>query len=381
MDANSLSHATEEIVESDIDFSIPCVVNWEQIELSESFLVSCMFEEAASLSSSIIKQLCNVNCSESTENLEIDDMKESAAMVFIQSYKELGRTQEMLHELKVLFGSVTAIPIQALVTGACLQISEGCASSLRVTLEEFLGKWKYSEGLSCYVLANLETENSCSQKYIRQCSLRTEEYLKVAEFYAVVLHGRILKNAKHAMSWLENADILEEERQGMLRKLHAAASLSEASSSAQQIERKGGLAISGKGFAESGGDGYSGVVEAKPPRHTGNDCGSISGGNHKSLVLLKKPVYALHMWFRKINAKFGYMHLLAAHGKIAIWGSLVFFIYYIFHRKHDIIKRTIVKQALALRKALVDAWQLAFSVHVNPLAAVQPLPAAARGSR
>lgn len=41
--------------------------------------------------------------------------------------------------------------------------------------------------------------------------------------------------------------------------------------------------------------------------------------------------------------------------------------------------RIAIRQATTAKKALVDAWQLAFSVQVNPLAAVQPLPAATRG--
>ena len=41
--------------------------------------------------------------------------------------------------------------------------------------------------------------------------------------------------------------------------------------------------------------------------------------------------------------------------------------------------RIALRQAVSAKKALVDAWQLAFSVQVNPLAAVQPLPAAPRG--
>ena len=44
--------------------------------------------------------------------------------------------------------------------------------------------------------------------------------------------------------------------------------------------------------------------------------------------------------------------------------------------------RIVSRQVSSVRRALIDAWQLAFSVQVNPLAAVQQLPSAAsRGSR
>lgn len=36
---------------------------------------------------------------------------------------------------------------------------------------------------------------------------------------------------------------------------------------------------------------------------------------------------------------------------------------------------------MSMKNALVDLWQLAFSYQVNPLAAVQPLAAAARAGQ
>ncbi|RWW87436.1 hypothetical protein BHE74_00003736 [Ensete ventricosum] len=42
--------------------------------------------------------------------------------------------------------------------------------------------------------------------------------------------------------------------------------------------------------------------------------------------------------------------------------------------------RSVATQAAAVKRALVDAWQLAFSVQVNPLAAIQQLPSAPHGS-
>lgn len=42
--------------------------------------------------------------------------------------------------------------------------------------------------------------------------------------------------------------------------------------------------------------------------------------------------------------------------------------------------RVLKRQALNVKKAVTDLWQLAFSYQVNPLAAVQPLPSAPHGS-
>ena len=43
--------------------------------------------------------------------------------------------------------------------------------------------------------------------------------------------------------------------------------------------------------------------------------------------------------------------------------------------------RMVRTQVTAMKRALVDLWQLAFSYEVNPLAAVQPIAAAANQGR
>ncbi|WMV59456.1 hypothetical protein MTR67_052841 [Solanum verrucosum] len=69
----------------------PSFSTWEEIELSENYLVCCMFQEAAALSFSIIKQLVDKNANTNEHNCELGDMLESAAMILVQSYKALGR--------------------------------------------------------------------------------------------------------------------------------------------------------------------------------------------------------------------------------------------------------------------------------------------------
>lgn len=62
------------------------------IRLTCSFLVCCMFNEAASLASSVLRRLCDKECTgPMMEIIEFNDMLESAGMVFVQSLKELGR--------------------------------------------------------------------------------------------------------------------------------------------------------------------------------------------------------------------------------------------------------------------------------------------------
>lgn len=46
----------------------------------------------------------------------------------------------------------------------------------------------------------------------------------------------------------------------------------------------------------------------------------------------------------------------------------------------NLLNRAVFQQAASLRRAFFDALQLAFSVQMNPLAAVQQVPQAPRGS-
>ncbi|GKD34261.1 protein APEM9, partial [Tanacetum coccineum] len=64
---------------------------WEQIELAESYLVCSMFEQATSSSSCVLKRLRDKeSVDEVVDDTELNDMLESAGMVFVQSLKELG---------------------------------------------------------------------------------------------------------------------------------------------------------------------------------------------------------------------------------------------------------------------------------------------------
>lgn len=58
-----------------------------------SYLVCSMFEDASSSASSVLKRLCDKEHINTVvdDDIELNDMLESAGMVFVQSLKELGR--------------------------------------------------------------------------------------------------------------------------------------------------------------------------------------------------------------------------------------------------------------------------------------------------
>ncbi|GLU10490.1 hypothetical protein SLE2022_272890 [Rubroshorea leprosula] len=83
-------------------------------------------------------------------------MMESSGMVLVQSLKELQRTSRIVDELRAVFASVEAIPVQVPLTGVCFQISEGSTLGVREFLEEFLCKWRNVDEIYLFFLVQKE---------------------------------------------------------------------------------------------------------------------------------------------------------------------------------------------------------------------------------
>ncbi|KAL5744149.1 hypothetical protein ACOSQ2_027265 [Xanthoceras sorbifolium] len=328
---------------------------WKKIDQSESYLVCSMYEEAASLASSILKQMQGDN---NVSNQALYDMMESAGMVLIQSLKELGRSANILNELKLLFDSITDIPVEVLLTGACFQISEGSYFGVREFLEDFFSKWTYV-GERCYVVNGAKKHVDLTEGYDGRV-LELDQYMEVVEVYAVTLLGTVLNDVDLAISWIEKAAIPEEKRQVLLRRLHSLYSLK-----ATNMSQGSSMRL----------DKHTHVSE-RSSKGRNNDYLPV-GEDVKKKATFNSPrqSYPSLLWFRVSNLKFGNVRMVLSSGKISL-GFLIFLTYYILRRKQATLKRIATKQFFWVKKTLVDLWQLAFSYQVNPLAAIQPLPSA-----
>lgn len=335
---------------------------WDQIDRSESYLVSCMYEEAVSSSASVLQQLLKHGFIHTEiEVAEFNDMVESAAMVFVQSLKQLGRTSEILKELKLLFGSVSVMPIQVFLTGVCLQMQEG-PFDVRESLEEFLGMWECVDD-EHYILASTEKNIGNMVGDGSPNLLEVDRYLEVVEVYVVTLLAVLQKDVNLAISWVEKASLPEQKRQELLRRLNSmyaskATSLSQATSLKEQDAHAGSAR----------------VFDDVNLRSSGNTAAK------ETLMKLSNQRVPGISWFRNITLRFGNAQLVISSRSILL-GCLLVLTYYFMRRKQADLKRVLKRQALNVKKAVTDLWQLAFSYQVNPLAAVQPIPPAAHGSR
>ncbi|KAG9449343.1 hypothetical protein H6P81_009308 [Aristolochia fimbriata] len=367
-------------LEDNRDASLSRSSLWEQIDLSESYLVSSMFEEATSHASFVMRHLCQIRQSTSTESTdddELQDMLEYAASVYVQAVKELGRTAEIFDEFKKSLGSVTAIPTDVIVVGACFQIAEGSLTSIRLVLEEFLSKWEYVDKESVYGCTN---DNTSSAGWCGIGFLSQEEYVKIADLYAVTLLGKYLGEYELAVSWVEKAKLPEEKRQVFLRSLdhhYGKCSCSSSMGPGMPLVREGSGAPSildvGSNMSES--ELSSRTVEGYPIPNWDISKTALVESRHTTQ---KQKDSWLRFFLFKRAAR------IYSNTRIVIYVPLILFVFYVLRRKGSVLKRlynSVRGLAPAIRNGILSFLQLAFSFEVNPLAAVQSPPVPARGGR
>ncbi|KAL1532953.1 protein APEM9 isoform X1 [Salvia divinorum] len=346
---------------------------WEQIGITENYLVCCLFDEAASLASTILKQLLENNnrinqVSEFPESFEDEwnDMLESAGMVLVQSMKQLRRTSEILKEFKLLFGSVNLIPVQVFVTGVCFQLSESLSTIAQGFLEEFVNSWMYVDD-KYHPLLGDEARVADTGGSHYPFFISVEKYLEVVELYVVTLLATTLKDTDLAISWVEKAVLPIEKRQVLLRRLQSMSSSMICSSQTSIYKPE---------FSKDQTP-YNGHQKDNAPGFLTHEQNNTAKEEILKLSRNRVPYFS---WFPTFNVKLGNVQLSIPSGKFLL-ASLLFIMFYITRKKQAMLKRFLVKHALSFRKAFLDLWQLAFSYQVNPLAAVQTLPNSTHGNR
>ncbi|RID71389.1 hypothetical protein BRARA_C03329 [Brassica rapa] len=319
---------------------------WGEVERSESYLVCSMYEEAESLSSSILKRVfgnIDVLSEEALGDHQLfHDMLESAGMVLVQSLHGLARTGEIVTELRQVFGEVAAIPLQVLLTGICLQISNGSYSGIREILEEFFSIWVYKD--DHYILDDAKLNVKGLHGKI---SLGIDEFMEAVELYTFGVLGKDANDVDLAISWVEKAALPEETRQGLLRRLHSLLSL------------------------KSANVPVAASFEETSSYDVLNNNNSFANDEVDYVLKLSKQH---EPWSsRPLSLRLGNTRFSMSRGRVAL-GLVGLIICYALKRKRAALVRIIRRQMESTKKAIVDFWKLAFSYQVNPLAAIQSIP-------
>ncbi|XP_051199038.1 protein APEM9 [Lolium perenne] len=348
---------------------------WKQIDDAECYLVSGSFDKAVLTALSVSDQIRADAAREVHDADELLEMLELAGMVLVQALKELRRTSEMFIQLKAMFGSVASVPVKIFLTGATMLMAEGSGPDLRPVFEEYLAQWRYTDD-QVYVL-NGGQERS-SNGLIVTSTMATEEYFEVAELYTVTFLGIASNEPASAIAWVEKAELTDQDQQELLKKLHtlqAAAKKSSAATGAKQsAERNLSVSVNDK-TPPTPEDGPTSTTRAPNGKTHG-----LPKSIEPTLQHVTNKFNPVFWWFHSVRVKVGKTHIVLPSGKLMLLFSLLFSALYVLRRKGAGLKRAIFQQASSLRRAFLDALQLAFSVQMNPLAAVQQTPQAPRGS-
>ncbi|CAN6192985.1 unnamed protein product [Urochloa humidicola] len=323
---------------------------WKQIDDAEDYLLGGLFEQAVSTALSVSDQIHTVSLETEYDHDELLDILESAGMVLVQALKELRRTSEMFVQLKTMFGSVASVPAKVFLTGATMQMAAGSVSDLRPIFEEYLAEWRYAND-EVYVLNGGQDRS---------------------------LNGSIVTSVMSAKQYVEVAELTEQGRQELLKKLYALRSA--ANKKPSTIE---GVKQTAERTLSNGTNGST-----PSPHEDAQGTGPVYDSLKKvqvkstqsSIQHVANQFDPLFWWFHSVRLKFGKLHIVLPSGKCMLLFSLLFSTIYVLRRKATGLKRTVFQHASSLRRAFFDALQLAFSVQMNPLAAVQQVPQAPRGS-
>ncbi|KAL5979390.1 hypothetical protein ACLOJK_019288 [Asimina triloba] len=181
---------------------------------------------------------------------------------------------------------------------ACFQLSEGYSSGLQEIFEEFLCKWKYVDGKG-YVLENRRPHATADEGY---SFLAVEKYLEVSEVYIFTLLRAVLGDIDLAISWVEKAELPEEKREEMLRRLHSLYSRKQSTSAlvpSQSSDRNSSHTLSGS--VTSRVEGFSGAAEKN---NALNSKPAIIKSKYPFLERLSEKIGPCFWWFRTVTLEF-----------------------------------------------------------------------------
>ncbi|KAG8074727.1 hypothetical protein GUJ93_ZPchr0006g40599 [Zizania palustris] len=322
---------------------------WKQIDDAEHYLVSGLFERAISTTLSVSDQIHSTAVENSCDHDELLEMLELVGMVLVQAIKELKRTSEMFVQLKTVYGSVASIPLKIFITGAMMQMAEGSGSDLRPIFEEYLSKWRYTDD-QVYVLN--EVKNSSSNGVVVTSVMEPEQYFEVAELYTITLLSVVSRETEIAISWTGKAELTEQHRQDLLKKLHALPSETNKRSTnlwvkqSESAERNLSTLMNGSTSPAHEDAPKSLAHEDAPKSSTPAYNGSVHAVKralpqsiHPSLQRVKNQFDPLFWWFHSFRIKFGKIHVVLPSGKVTFLLLLLFSTVYILRRKGARSKR------------------------------------------
>ncbi|CAL4959736.1 unnamed protein product [Urochloa decumbens] len=307
---------------------------WKQIDDAEDYLLGGLFEQAVSTALSVSDQIRTVSLETECDHDKLLDILESAGMVLVQALKELRRTSDMFVQLKKMFGSVASVPSKVFHAGATIQMAAGSGSDLRPIFEDYLAKWRYRND-EVYVLNG--GQDSSSNGFVITSVMSSKQYVEVAELYTVTFLSIVSQHIETAISWAEKAELTQQGRQELLKKLYALRSAANKKPSTvegvkQTAERT--VSTSTNGSTPSLHEDAPGTA----PVYDSLKKVQVKS-TRSSIQHVGNQFDPLFWWFHSVHLKFGKIHTVLPSGKCMLLFLLLFSTIYVLRRKAAGLKR------------------------------------------
>ncbi|CAK9857887.1 unnamed protein product [Sphagnum jensenii] len=389
---------------------------WAEIELAERYMVSAMFEEAATTAEATLQTLINEThtkdmtglCApiEERDDLERDSeeaiqevgtsdreaMLESAGMVLLQAYHALGRVGDYFSSLRILNTQISEFPPSVLVAGVCLQISAGVLLEARAALEEFLAVWasNNTREVSSPVAGHLGkyrsavvVSSSINGESSSRIFLTEEKFGGIAEIYVVQVLVKGFRDPKSAVEWIQHANLTQDKRMELLKKVHSTTVTASTNVATSPVASS---------VAAEVVTGRNEPAKSDGSLESSDNCSEVKLNANRSLLRAKTSAlwksfslpdvfFSMRMLLELAvvrlsaasSSRWGYLPTAVHNHRALTIGALMSLFLFLLLRERHYLRRFAIKSLSAIQAGVSDLWQLAFSMQINPLAAVQPL--------
>ncbi|KAH7289655.1 hypothetical protein KP509_30G013100 [Ceratopteris richardii] len=320
------------------------------------------------------------------DELAVQDMIDAAGMVLLQVYSESGRSSLIFKDVEAIFGSIAKLPPSIFWAGMCLQISARCYSEAQLSIETFLKERTYSTLEYLYFHAF----KPASRHYGKSFGLSPERYVQIIDLYCVEVLAKGLGKLSDALQRVAETDLPAGNKQDIIKKLNKLA---------VSMDRPADTSLSGypektsrdtseyqKYFSKSR---VSGSEEINSDATSSKEVirRFDSDSSLKNIFLLSPIMDYFSGWMSSSSMnrsgvpRWKMAIVTLKQRKLQFGGAAVIFIMIAIYRRRYQLSRLFHNLGKAGRLVLSaifislrELWDVAFSVQVNPLAAVQPLP-------
>jgi hypothetical protein len=274
----------------------------------------------------------------------------------------------------------------------CLQISAGVLLAAHAALEEFLAVWasNNTREVSIPVAGHLGkyrsavvVSSSINGESSSRMLLTEEKFGGIAEIYVVQVLVKGFRDPKSAVEWIQQANLTQEKRMELLKKVHLTTVTASTNVATSPVASSVSAEVA---------TGRNEPAKSAGSLESSDNCSEVKLNANRSLAKtsalwksfsLPDVFFSMRMLLELAvvrlsaasSSRWGYLPTAVHKHRALTIGALMSLFLFLLLRERHYLRRFTIKSLSAIQAGVSDLWQLAFSMQINPLAAVQPLSA------